>query len=486
MIRFLLYILFFIPLPSLQSDIHLLNKTLSQKEQFDSQKDHIIDSLRQTGNVDKLARAYKSYCYDSALVYARQALIQAQEEDDATHLMDMQFQLASIYMAGGRFKECRLLFDSISLEGVDTKHQSVYYSQQAHLLYDIANMYSTPYPIEMRRDYEQALDLVRPGDSLGIWNLKAQLAMFDHLPDSAIYFFRRALDASKGYTHSEAIFSGSLAQAYLEKGDSAQALHYWIQAAVRDMQTSTKEVSAMQQVAYLLSILNYDELAYQCICSALKDAWHYNSRHRQIEVEHIVPIIDEYHITQLRERNTRERTLYICIVVLLFVFASTLVVMLYRLRESNRIQQTYLASMLATEADNTEQFDRYQKHVMRCVRENKMKELLKTPSYMGRIGQRTNFYKRFDTMFLHLYPHFVEQVNRFLNTPMNAEPTTLPSELRVFALMRLGITDNEQMTRILSYSLSTIHTYKAHVYSNLKCSKEYFINHIINKKNLIV
>jgi DNA-binding NarL/FixJ family response regulator len=81
-----------------------------------------------------------------------------------------------------------------------------------------------------------------------------------------------------------------------------------------------------------------------------------------------------------------------------------------------------------------------------------------------------------DTMFLQLYPYFIDEVNAQLTEPLEAKRGTLPSELRIFALMRLGITNNEQMAHILSCSLSTIHTYKAHVYSRLKCSKDSFLH----------
>ena len=81
-------------------------------------------------------------------------------------------------------------------------------------------------------------------------------------------------------------------------------------------------------------------------------------------------------------------------------------------------------------------------------------------------------------MFLQLYPHFIDEVNAQLTEPLEAKQGTLPSELRIFALMRLGISSNEQMAHVLSCSLSTIHTYKAHVYSRLNCPKDVFLHTI--------
>jgi DNA-binding NarL/FixJ family response regulator len=88
----------------------------------------------------------------------------------------------------------------------------------------------------------------------------------------------------------------------------------------------------------------------------------------------------------------------------------------------------------------------------------------------GRV-ERMNRVTRFVTPDL----HFIDEINARLVKPMVSKRGTLPGELRIFALMRLGIHDNEQMAHILSCSLATIHTYKAHVYSRLNCSKDIFL-----------
>ena len=146
------------------------------------------------------------------------------------------------------------------------------------------------------------------------------------------------------------------------------------------------------------------------------------------------------------------------------------------LEQSNHLKETYLATMLSAEADHTKAVERYVRYVTRCAREKNWNDVLTIPNYISKMWHRTAFYKRFDTMFLQLYPHFIDEVNAQLTEPLEAKRGTLPSELRIFALMRLGITNNEQMAHILSCSLSTIHTYKAHVYSRLKCSKDSFLH----------
>jgi len=481
MAKLFLLVYLFVPLASLTSDLDSLQQALDNKSKYDAQKLHQLDSLRAIGNNVTMAKVYCSYCYDSAIVYAKRAVEDAKIQGDVSQLFDNNLRLASVYMSGGRFVECTKLFDSMNLEDLDVRRQSTYYSQRARLLYDISRYQNTPFLPQMRDYYERAF-LLWPGDSLNTWNLKAQLAVCDGDMGSALDYTNRSLLASKDYPHSQAIFSCAMAQIYLEKGDSAEALHHFIGSAIYDLKSSTKEIIAMQQVAQLLFHLGETDMANRCIRSALADANLHGARHRQLEVGEILPIIDQYQIDLLRERNRRERILYSCIVVLLCLGSIALGGAYHRKNELNKIQKNYLTAMLTLEAEHTEALERYQKHVMRCAREGDTKGLLQTPGFIRNIGQRTQFYKRFDAMFLHLYPKFVEQVNKYVREPFVNEKDVLPCELRVFALMRLGVTDNNEISRVLSYSVSTIHTYKARVYSILKCDKETFLEILELKK----
>ena len=90
---------------------------------------------------------------------------------------------------------------------------------------------------------------------------------------------------------------------------------------------------------------------------------------------------------------------------------------------------------------------------------------------------RNDFYRRFDTIFLHIFPNFIPQFNNLLApdnqiTPKNGE--LLNAELRIFALIRLGINDNNQIAILLDYSINTIYTYKTKVKNASHLSNEQF------------
>ena len=496
MLNTFLLTLLFVPLPSLESDIVSLQKALDNKVQYEMSKEQAIAKLRSNKDPMQLYKAYNSYCYDSAYHYAQECVMLSDRSDDRNQRADSRLKMAYTYLSGGLFQEAESVLNGIDLQGVNTYIRMGYYSLRGQLLYDVARYQQTPYPPQMRKYYEQALQLVSPSDTIGYWSTLAQIARADGQREKTIYCFERALRAGRGIVRSEAISFSSLAQEYLEQGDSAQALHYWIQAAIRDLEYTVKEVTAMQQAAHLLFAQGRYDIAARAIRSAYDDAQLFHARHRQVEVGEILPLIDQQQLQQMQKQNRKERILYICLVAILLVGTGTLLVLLRKLHshnlllveaqeqnqlanialeQSNHLKETYLATTLSAEAEHTKAVERYVRYVARCAREKNWNDVQAVPSYVSKMWHRAAFYRRFDTMFLHLYPRFVDEVNGLLSEPLEARRGALPSELRVFAMMRLGITDNEQMANVLSCSLSTVHTYKARVYSRLKCSKEAFL-----------
>ena len=64
-----------------------------------------------------------------------------------------------------------------------------------------------------------------------------------------------------------------------------------------------------------------------------------------------------------------------------------------------------------------------------------------------------------------MYPDFVEQFNALLKEEARITPPEgrLTTELRVFALIRLGVDDSKKIAAMLDYSASTIYNYKVSV-----------------------
>jgi DNA-binding NarL/FixJ family response regulator len=77
-------------------------------------------------------------------------------------------------------------------------------------------------------------------------------------------------------------------------------------------------------------------------------------------------------------------------------------------------------------------------------------------------------YFSFDKVFLKLFPDFVTFFNSLFDERdriVLKEGQLLNTELRIFALIRMGISDTEKIAKILNYSVNTIYAYKTRVKS---------------------
>jgi hypothetical protein len=115
--------------------------------------------------------------------------------------------------------------------------------------------------------------------------------------------------------------------------------------------------------------------------------------------------------------------------------------------EANAAKEEYLGLFLSMCSGY---LDKLKKHLTREQYESELK----------------NFYKTFDTSFLSLYPSFVEDLNALLKPEgriVLKEGEQLNTELRIFALIKLGITQSSHIASLLRYSVNTIYNYRAHV-----------------------
>ncbi|MEQ8811534.1 MAG: DUF6377 domain-containing protein, partial [Imperialibacter sp.] len=95
--------------------------------------------------------------------------------------------------------------------------------------------------------------------------------------------------------------------------------------------------------------------------------------------------------------------------------------------------------------------------------------------------ERELLYKNFDDMFLNLFPDFIEKLNGLLkkDEQLDSNMKLLTPEIRIYALLRLGINDNNQIARLLNYSINTIYTYKTRL-KNKAIDPETFEESIID------
>lgn len=152
------------------------------------------------------------------------------------------------------------------------------------------------------------------------------------------------------------------------------------------------------------------------------------------------------------------------------------------LEESNQIKDQQIFQSLYTKSEYMDKVDVILKRLDRKLKTRQYNDINSLYKEFNLKSERETILSSFDEAFLKVYPHFLEEYNKLLQSTHQAaldEKGTLPPEVRIFALMRIGINDNEQIARFLNLSLNTIYTYKTRVKNKAIVPKEEFEDYIL-------
>lgn len=145
--------------------------------------------------------------------------------------------------------------------------------------------------------------------------------------------------------------------------------------------------------------------------------------------------------------------------------------------DSNRIKDRYVCHYIDLSVHYIKQIDAFRREVSRVARNKGVDELvrwLNTPQATS--GEYAKFYQSFDSSFLDIFPQFIEQVNALLQPESRFAPradASLTTELRILAVIRLGITDSGHIASLLNCASATVYTYRTKL-RNAALSREDF------------
>lgn len=492
------------------TEIDQLDEALQKKADYDRQKHLRIQEIEHNPSISTyekyvlLFEEYQSFSYDTAFSLVNKMMDEAKILGHPEYQAKAELKRAFIYLSSGLFHESIEVFHRIDPAQLSNDDRIYYFTNFARLMYDMADYVqgdlSYTYIKEGNALSEKALQLISPSDTVLYWSTSAlhTLKMNDYA--HAIEQFKVALACSTITEHEKAIAYSSIAHAYTLQNQTDLADSYLIQAAISDLKSSTKETIALALVAQRLHQEGDLTHAAYYIRMAMDDAEYYNARHRQLSVGRILPIIEQEQLLTLEHTNHRIAIQSILLYILLVALFITLIILANRIRairkaqntiqtmndklmETNRIKEEYIGSSCCSMSDLITRLERYERFVRRKAQEKRTDELVVIPNYIDAHNCRREFYKQFDQSFLHIFPNFIRDFNALLR---EGEELTvkgnelLSTELRIFALIRLGINENSQICKVLNYSINTVYTYKTRVRNRSDLDNEAFFHAVMN------
>lgn len=444
---------------------------------------------------NQIVEEYLGYQCDSAYIYSDKNKALAIKNHNNYWLYQTLLQRSVLLSTTGLFTESKEILDNIDPKSLPPKLRFAYNSAYECLYSNLVdysgdnNMYGRNYKHKLADYYNSAYKSLAPTDPFYYLFLSHKNRISNEW-EQANFNIDKFLKTTKKGTRLHAI--GSFCKAVIEAklGNVDSQEQCLIYSAISDIESSTKENRSMQDLAGILYKKGDNERAYIYIQSALEDANFYNARFRSIQISKVQPIIEETYLLTINNQNRKLR-LSVIIISLLMVGLGITVYFIYKqlkmiarsrnelkkvnhdlklvnmkLDKANTVKEEYVAFFINQCSIYLEKFERYKKLISRRLSLGQVDKLTDMVNNKKSDEMDLNeLYQNFDSAFLRLYPNFVDEINKLIKPDEQylIKNGTLNTELRIFALIRLGITDSNQISDFLRYSVRTIYNYRSRV-----------------------
>jgi len=520
---------------NVDSLIVVLEETISKRNEYDLSKEERINNLKKLLENPKASREnqyyitnrlideYEYYSFDATLNFIEKNLQLANELGNNLFIQESTLRLAKLLATSGRYDESIKLLEEINSSNLTQDLIREYYIIYKRCYYELraisrVNSINAKYN-QLYFAYKDSLDeqIAKFGEKSKLYlEVTEQNYRDESNSKKALEINAKRLALAKMGTREYAMvaFNRSYMSHEIE-GNRLNQKKYLILSAISDIQSSVKDNASMANLAVILFEEGDVERAHKYIDFSFEDAKFYNSKLRFLDISNVLPAISKsYEIENMKQSNKlKKQLLFISILSVILMIALLLIFKQYKkiklgrenlktanlqLEELNKkisstnndlkrlyeelsavdtIKEQYIGTFLNLYSDYIDKLDVYRKTVRKYIVTNKTNDLLKLIKSKNIVDEELKiFYTNFDKSFLHIYPNFIESFNELLNEEdkiVVKKENTLTVELRIFALIRLGISNSSKIAKILRYSVNTIYNYRVKV-KNSAINREEF------------
>lgn len=468
----------------------------------------------------QLFQAYKKFSYDSASVYLNQCVREAAVLNDKRKQQEIHLLQTRYYTTAGLFVEAFHNIDRLDEDTLDEHLLAEYYDTKRFLYLEacsrIRNKDLSDQYWHTSWDYKWQLMQLLDSTSVHALFLKEQTACADNKYDEAVYYNERQLQLVHPDTPEYSWVTYFRSAIYRATGDTEKEKYWLILSAISDIRCAVKDQASLWRLAVILNDEGEERLSYRLMRATYDATVHFNSPLRYAQIVSFMTIM-EHKYQQMTAQQNRQLRLYLWGLSIMAVLLSLSVIYIYRqmkrlaaarrqlrtankelkqvntqlqstlsslnasheqLAESNTVKDVYIGRFLSLCSEYITRMEAFRQTILKKEKSGQLEEYLST-SRMREMKAKevADFMNEFDKAFLHIVPSFIQDFNQLLRPECRITPTkgqTLNTELRIFALIRLGITDSSKIAEFLHFSPQTIYNYRSSVKAGAACPREEF------------
>lgn len=519
---------------SLDSLLNVLDKTIKEADTYVQIKENKLHELKKEArktppvSVERyhlnndIYLEYKAYSSDSALHYLNENMLLARQLNDKERELKIQLELSYLLSSIGMYMEAADILNSIDRQTLPSSLLGYYYTCYEHVYFEAGaaqpryKMFASRYA-KLSHAYRDSMQVtLDPSSATYLWLRETQLREAGKYDEALEFSDRRLAEASFG-TPQYALVAYQRFRLFESMGKKDEHLYYLVLSAISDVRSAIKEQSSLMVLAQELNRKGDLKRAYDYINFSWEISQFYKTRLRSWMNITPLSMINGNYQDIIKQQN-RELLIYITCVALLALLLVIALIYIYRqmkalsiakkglqevnerlfslneeleevnrhlrstnleLSESNLIKEAYIARFFKLCSVYVDRLQAYRKLVNKELQRGQVAELLKMTHLSNDIVtvEVQELYANFDSAFLHLFPNFVESLNALLlpDEQIVLKPDELlNTELRIFALIRLGIKDSSQIAELLHYSVNTIYNYRSRVKTKARVSRDDF------------
>lgn len=517
---------------TLDSALSELDKAISMRQHYSQLKEeriaferekianHNLSYAEHIATIETLVEHYNKYQLDSTITWLDRGIDLADSHGDSHKSNELRLRIAEYYTMAGFYSE------AASLLGLtDTLRMT---PEELRLFYRVAHSHHREmrvYTADQRAQAHSAqleqyyIDKLIATESDTLEQHKLLCTKYSNLADwdSVARELEIILPTLSPNKQEFAYFSYLKAMSVGSNGDtSKEYITNLARSARADMVSCTCDNASLCLLSESLFHLGDVERAFEYIRIAMHDATFYNSRLRPWQIATILPVIEQSYRDRMTLRNS---SLIIATTLISLLLVIILVVLIQKskqnhqiqlhkaqleemnttlseyvtrlseqnevehslaseLSEANAVKEQYIGLFLVICSNYIDLLKSYHNNVRKKLSQGSFESLqteLKNSSIIK--DAEDEFYTNFDNAFLSLYPTFVEEFNTLLceeGQIVLKNPRVLNTELRIFALIKLGITDSSRIASLLRYSVNTIYNYRAGVKNKAIIARDNF------------
>jgi len=523
---------------SLESMLREIDREIGRSAMYVARhENHITDARRQYAHASQtsvkygyalqLYELYKPFVSDSAIYFLREAIKMADQLGDRSESVRCRALMALRCTNVGMYDEALLTLDSIQTEGISQEALGEYYKARNNVYNELA--YYTQLD-NMRQHYweeagryEALMYKTLPPTDMDCM-MRRELAKMNsgELAESMKINDEWLKSVEKG-SHPYALVTLYRYLEYKAQGDSLRMMQWLTESVLADIRNGVMDQGSMWELANQLYVRGDIDRAYRYISYTSDCAGRYGSRQRRWQ---ITPLLTEIanNYKAKSERTTSQLWVTLGAISVLALLLMGVLFFLRRrnrqlalarnalhdtndklaslneelqqsnsqlseanerfsvlnskLKEANSVKDEYIGRFLSLCSQYVDKLDNYRKMVNKKMKNKELDELFRiSKSTELKEQEIEELNQNFDSVFLHLFPNFIDDFNALLVPEAQIHPkeeNRLTTDLRIFALIRLGIEDSSKIAEFLHYSVNTVYNYRARIKNGAVGNREAF------------